>query len=301
MGAVADPVHSTQRRVVERTLAQVVFQDDAGTRDASGFAQELRHVRGVVEHINEEANIERLIRKRELRAIERAARHLATRPRNHFHALDGDTRPALREQAGDGAISTTNIEDGVCVRWNKWGQGIGKHARAASKDQGPVTAGYPGKRPGRWRGSHWIGGVCNLFHISRGIIHFARKRRVWETAMRHFPAKTLAHAMREGIEAQWRNSLRVWQERELIHAKRRIFTLSRCNEEVRRFTQRLRKMEDARTGNLPSNAQLDKFEANYIAWPEPPPKVICGKSVSGETGLSGMPSSESSICPCRWR
>src|ERR1700739_4984929 len=180
----------------------MIFQDDAGARDARGFAQELRDVGGVVEHINEEANIERLIRKRELRAIERPAWHQATWPRKHLHTFDGDARSALREKAGDGAVSTTNIEDSASIRGNQRRQGIREHTRTAAKDERPVAAGHPRDRPGRWRGSHWIGGACNFFHISRGRIYFAGKRRVWETAMRHFPVRTLEQAMREGIAAQ---------------------------------------------------------------------------------------------------
>ena len=165
VGAVADPVHGAQSCVIEGIFAQVVFQDDVGTRNACGFAQELPDVGGVVEHINEEANVERLIGKRELRAIERAAWHLARWPRNHFHTFDGQIGPALGEQASDGAVSTADIEDSASFRWNQRRQGIRKHARAAAEDEGPVAAGYPGERPRRWRGSHRIGSACKFFHI----------------------------------------------------------------------------------------------------------------------------------------
>jgi len=61
VGAVAYPVHGAQSGVVERRFAQVIFQDNIRTRNARGFAEKLRDVDGVVKHIDEEANVERLI------------------------------------------------------------------------------------------------------------------------------------------------------------------------------------------------------------------------------------------------
>lgn len=66
VGAVAYPVHGAQGCVVEGILTQVVFQDDMGAADTRGFAEELPDVRGVVQHVNEEANVKGLIGKRKL-------------------------------------------------------------------------------------------------------------------------------------------------------------------------------------------------------------------------------------------
>jgi len=37
--AVSNPVHATQRRVVEGILTQVIFQDNVGARNTRGFAK----------------------------------------------------------------------------------------------------------------------------------------------------------------------------------------------------------------------------------------------------------------------
>lgn len=165
VGAVAYPVHCAQCCVVEVVLTQVIFQDNVGARDAGGFAEELRDVGGVVENVDEEANVERLIGEGELRAVERAARNLASWARNDFHTFDDEFGAALGEQAGDRAVSTTNIEDTASLGWNQRRQGIGNYARAPAEDEGTVTAGDPGERPGRGRGSHRIGNGRNLFNI----------------------------------------------------------------------------------------------------------------------------------------
>ena len=70
--AVSNPVHGAQRRVVERILTQVIFQDNVGARNTRGFAEKLRNVGSVVEHIHKEACVEGSIRKGESRPIERA-------------------------------------------------------------------------------------------------------------------------------------------------------------------------------------------------------------------------------------
>ena len=111
--AVAYPVHGPQSCVVERGFAEVVFQDDMGARDAGGFAEELRDVGGVVKDVDEEANVEGLIRERELRAVKGTAVDSASGARSDFHSLNGEIGPALGEQAGDRAIAATNVQDSL--------------------------------------------------------------------------------------------------------------------------------------------------------------------------------------------
>ena len=94
---IAHPIHGLQRRVVDRTFTQVIFQDDAGARDACGFAQELRDVAGVVEDINEETHVKRTIGERKVRAVELTTWDMTRRAGNDFHTLDGEFRPPLGE------------------------------------------------------------------------------------------------------------------------------------------------------------------------------------------------------------
>lgn len=142
--AVAHPVHGAQRGVIERSFAQVIFQDDVGARDTCGFAKKLRDVGGVMEHIDKEANVKGSIGKGQLRAIKRAARDPASWPRNDFHSFYDEIGPALGEQSGDGAITTTDIQDTVRFRWDQRRQRIGEHAGAAAKYQSAMAARNPG-------------------------------------------------------------------------------------------------------------------------------------------------------------
>ena len=111
--------------MVEGIFAQVIFQNDMGARDPRGFAEKLRDVGGVMQHVDEEANIKGLIGKGELRAVEGAAWDLASWARNDFHTFDGDIRPASGEQAGDRAVSASNVQDSASIRWNQRRQRIG--------------------------------------------------------------------------------------------------------------------------------------------------------------------------------
>ena len=108
--AVAYPVHGAQGCVVEGILTQVIFQDNVGARDARSFTEELRHVGGVVEDVDEEANVKRSVGKGKLRPIKRAAWDLASGPGNHLHAFDGEIGPTLGQKAGDCAVAATDIE-----------------------------------------------------------------------------------------------------------------------------------------------------------------------------------------------
>ena len=162
---IAHPVHGPQRRVVERAFTQVIFQDDAGPRDACRFAQELRDVSGVVEYIDEQAGIERFLRKRKSHAVERTAWNMTRRAGNDFHSFNSELRPPLGEQSGNCSVAATDIENTTSPGWNQRGHRIGQDANAPAKDERAVAAGYPREGPGLRRRSHRVGNGRRLFHI----------------------------------------------------------------------------------------------------------------------------------------
>lgn len=63
MRPVPHPIHEAQRHIVEDVFVQVIFEQHKGTADPHGFAKQNRRVLRVMEHIHEETNVERGIRK----------------------------------------------------------------------------------------------------------------------------------------------------------------------------------------------------------------------------------------------
>lgn len=124
----------------------MVLEQDAGARDASGFAKKLGYIRGVVQNIHEQADIEGAVRKRELRAIEAAAWDPAGGARSKFNAFDRDIRPMAGEESGNRAVAAANIQHGGRLREHR-GQRFGDHTGSAAKHHGVMASGDPGKRP----------------------------------------------------------------------------------------------------------------------------------------------------------
>lgn len=103
--------------------------------------------------------------KGQFRAIESTAGNPACWPRNNFHALNREIGPALGKQAGNRAVSTTNIEHTASPGWNQRRQRIGKNPGSAAKDQRAMAACNPRKRPRLRRRSHRIGNAAGIFRI----------------------------------------------------------------------------------------------------------------------------------------
>lgn len=80
--------------------------------DSGGFAEEDADVGGVVEDVDEEAEVYRIVWEWEGVAVEGLASDLAIGAREKFYALDGDVRALLGDSGGDGAVAAADVEDG---------------------------------------------------------------------------------------------------------------------------------------------------------------------------------------------
>jgi len=70
MPGVADPVHQAKRRIGRKAFPQVILDHNGAAGDTPGLAKKHARVIGVMQHIDEHDAIERLVSKRNRRAIE---------------------------------------------------------------------------------------------------------------------------------------------------------------------------------------------------------------------------------------
>src|SRR6267143_5285724 len=125
----------------------MILQQHEGTANAHGLAKQDGRILRVMQHIHEQANIERSVRKRQARAVECAALNLAVRPHEKLNSLNGNVWAELRDEAADRAVAATDIQHRGALR-NLCGKHLGKDTRAAFENKSMVPAADPGKRPG---------------------------------------------------------------------------------------------------------------------------------------------------------
>ena len=64
MGPISDPVHQSQRPVIEKILLKMVLNQDEISSDSDGITQKSERVNGVMQNIDEHATVEALVWKR---------------------------------------------------------------------------------------------------------------------------------------------------------------------------------------------------------------------------------------------
>jgi hypothetical protein len=123
--------------VIEGILAQVIFQQNAGAGNAGGLLEQDANVAGVMEDIDEQADVHGIVRKWERVAIEGMASDFATRANQDFYTLHRNVWALLGNKAREGAIAAADVEDRG-VAWDLRGQGLRQDADPAVVHQGLV-------------------------------------------------------------------------------------------------------------------------------------------------------------------
>jgi hypothetical protein len=83
--------------VVEGVFGEMIFEEDIFTGDAGGFAEEHGYVGGVMEDVDEEAEVDGVFWERERAAVEGFAGDLAIRAGEEFDALDAEVGALLKD------------------------------------------------------------------------------------------------------------------------------------------------------------------------------------------------------------
>lgn len=142
MRTIPYPIHEAQCRIIKRVLVQMIFQQHKGTADAHGLAKQDSRVLRVMQHIHEQANIERSIRKWQGRTVEQMTCNLASGPHEKLNSLNGNVWTELRDEASDHAVAATDIQNRSTL-WNLRRKHLSEDARPAFEHKRMVPAPDP--------------------------------------------------------------------------------------------------------------------------------------------------------------
>ena len=109
--SVAHPIHQAQCPVVERAFRKMILDQQKFSADAAGLAQEREGVVGVVQDVHEQAAIEGIIGKRQVRTIKGLAGYSAIATREDLDALDFEFRHRVAQERGEFPIAAAYIEE----------------------------------------------------------------------------------------------------------------------------------------------------------------------------------------------
>ena len=109
--AVAHPIHQAQRPVVERAFREMVFDQQEFSADTAGFAQEGKGVGGVMQDVHEQAAVEGIIGKRQVRTIKGLAGYSAIATREDLDALDVEFRHRVAQERAEFPIAAAHVEE----------------------------------------------------------------------------------------------------------------------------------------------------------------------------------------------
>jgi len=155
MGAVADPVHKSQRGVVERIRGNVILDEDETTAHSAGVGEDRFGRQRVVQNVDEEAAVKRRVVEWQAFAVKEITRDRAVGTRMHLNAANGCARRELPETYGQRSVAAANIEN-AGPSWKKSRERLCQDFDAASKDQTAM------RLPDQLRAGVSVGtGVCS--------------------------------------------------------------------------------------------------------------------------------------------
>jgi len=138
MRPIADPIHQAQSPVVERTLREVVLDQNEISADATCLEQDRQRIPRMVQDVNEHAAVKRPTRKWQMNAIEGDARDGALGARRVFRAGYGEPGNGLAHGFRYRAVSASYIQQCGCC---------GEHACQPLGEYGdPTLVNHPSMR-----------------------------------------------------------------------------------------------------------------------------------------------------------
>ena len=115
MARVPNAIHESQRRVGENSIRAMVLDDNGGTGDPAGFAQQLLSVVRMVQDVDEKYHVERTVLERKVHPVELLHRNRGAASRRHLEPQNRDIGASANERLREQAIPTTHIEDAGSV------------------------------------------------------------------------------------------------------------------------------------------------------------------------------------------
>ncbi len=107
---VPDAIHEAERRPREESIGTMVLDDHGLTSNVAGVREQRFGVRGMVENICKEDDVERLRRKRESRPIELRHRNARIWSGDDVDSAKLDVRPAVQDRFGQLAIPASDVQ-----------------------------------------------------------------------------------------------------------------------------------------------------------------------------------------------
>ncbi len=92
MGPVTDPIHHTQDPAIQRTLRNVVFDQNEIPRDAYGVEQGRERMLGVMQDVHQNTTIERLVLIRQMNSVKGQTGNGTVGAWRIFRSGHGETR-----------------------------------------------------------------------------------------------------------------------------------------------------------------------------------------------------------------
>src|SRR5437588_833738 len=195
---VANPVHKTEGEVVENIFINMILEQDETARYANGFAKQNRGVFGVVQNIHEQAHVETSVGIGQRRTVKGTTLDLALRPNQELNAFERDVRPELSNAAGNGAVTTSNVQHRRAL-WDLPSQQFRQHPRAPLKNKCAMPPADPAKRPGSLRGRHHLSLFVVANECAAANAQHAQEKGAKDCLKSkekpHGPEKDLSHLM----------------------------------------------------------------------------------------------------------
>ena len=139
MGRIPHPIHKAQSPVVEARFRKVVLDENEFAADPAGILQNGDRRRRMMKDINEEAEVEGVVGKRQMLAVKELKRNSAVRAGMDFDSFHVQTGDQAAEKRSQRAVATAHIQKAASGR-KKGGELPRQNVSAPVKDQARVNS-----------------------------------------------------------------------------------------------------------------------------------------------------------------
>lgn len=110
MGRIPHPIHKAQGPVVEARFRKMVLDENEFAADPAGILQDGDRRRRMMKNIDEKADVERVVGKRQMPAVEELERNGAVRASMDFDALHVQAGDQAAEQRPQRTVAAAHIQ-----------------------------------------------------------------------------------------------------------------------------------------------------------------------------------------------